>query len=138
MKCFTAIIITSLMALATARPAASCNGAATAVTTTASTNGTATAGTSNNGTASAGSSTGSNVQVFTGSLGGAPPAVIQSSGSRPFSVNGDTFVGVKAALGRSCDVQHNACAQAANSGSIDATVGDCDQQNTECHSANGI
>lgn len=78
------------------------------------------------------------MQAFTGTLGGPPPPVISSAGNRPFSVNGDTFVGSKAALGRSCDVQHNACASAANGGTISAEVQDCDEQNTECHAANNL
>lgn len=53
-------------------------------------------------------------------------------------MNGDTFVGANAAIGRSCDVQHNACADAANSGKISASVSQCDQQNTACHSANNL
>jgi len=48
-----------------------------------------------------------NVQTFTGALGGAPPAVIESSGDRPFSVDGSTFVNKGAAIQRSCSVQHN-------------------------------
>ncbi|KAK1722597.1 uncharacterized protein BDZ83DRAFT_721308 [Colletotrichum acutatum] len=87
-------------------------------------------GNANSGNANTGS--GNNVQTFTGSLGGAPPPVIQSSGDRPFSVNGDTFVGKGAALGRSCDVQHNACARAVNSGQLDGEVSQCDEQNTQC------
>ncbi|KAK1452423.1 hypothetical protein CCUS01_10914 [Colletotrichum cuscutae] len=89
----------------------------------------------NNGNANSGNANtgnGNNVQTFTGSLGGAPPPVIQSSGNRPFSVNGDTFVGKGAALGRSCDVQHNACARAVNSGQLDGKVSQCDEQNTQC------
>lgn len=82
--------------------------------------------------------TGTNVQAFTGTLGGAPPPVVSSAGDRPFSVNGDTFVGSGAALGRSCDVQHNACARAANSGQLSGGVSQCDQQNTECHAANNL
>lgn len=84
------------------------------------------------------STTGTNVQAFTGTLGGAPPPVVSSTGDRPFSVNGDTFVGSGAALGRSCDVQHNACANAANSGQLSGGVQQCDQQNTECHAANNL
>ncbi|KAH0426612.1 hypothetical protein CcaCcLH18_10216 [Colletotrichum camelliae] len=80
---------------------------------------------------------GTNVQTFTGSLGGAPPPVIQTSGTRPFSVKGDTFVGKNAALGRSCDVQHNACANAANSGQLSGGVQQCEDQNTQCHAAIG-
>ncbi|KAL2874417.1 hypothetical protein SGCOL_010397 [Colletotrichum sp. CLE4] len=89
----------------------------------------------NNGNANSGNANtgnGNNVQTFTGALGGAPPPVIQSSGDRPFSVNGDTFVGKGAALGRSCDVQHNACARAVNSGQLDGEVSQCDEQNTQC------
>lgn len=84
------------------------------------------------------SNTGTNVQAFTGTLGGAPPPVVSSTGDRPFSVNGDTFVGSGAALGRSCDVQHNACANAANSGQLSGGVQQCDQQNQECHAANNL
>ncbi|EON98367.1 hypothetical protein UCRPA7_6092 [Phaeoacremonium minimum UCRPA7] len=76
---------------------------------------------------------GVNVQTFTGTLGGPPPPVISSTGTRPFSVDGDTFVGAGAALGRSCDKQHNACANAANGGDTSiGGVGTCDAQNQEC------
>lgn len=78
---------------------------------------------------------GNNVQTFTGTLGGPPPPVISGTGNRPFSVNGDTFVNAGAALQRSCDVQHNACANAANSGKLSGGVGQCDQQNNECRAA---
>ncbi|KAK2055066.1 hypothetical protein LY76DRAFT_521186 [Colletotrichum caudatum] len=81
---------------------------------------------------------GTNVQTFTGSLGGTPPPVIQSSGDRPFSVKGDTFVGKAAALGRSCDIQHNACATAANSGTLSGGVAQCDAQNTQCRAQAGL
>ncbi|GKT54612.1 hypothetical protein ColTof4_08523 [Colletotrichum tofieldiae] len=85
-----------------------------------------------NGTADANTGSGNNVQTFTGDLGGLPPPVIESSGKRPFSVNGDTFVGKGAALGRSCDVQHNACARAVNGGQLDGEVSQCDDQNAKC------
>jgi hypothetical protein len=78
---------------------------------------------------------GVNIQSFTGTLGGAPPPVISGTGKRPFSVKGDTFVGSGAALGRSCDVQHNACASAANSGQLAGGVSACDQQNNDCHAS---
>ncbi|KAK2016833.1 hypothetical protein LZ32DRAFT_504218, partial [Colletotrichum eremochloae] len=81
---------------------------------------------------------GNNVQTFTGTLGGLPPPVIESSGDRPFSVNGDTFVGKAAALGRSCDVQHNACAREANSGKLSGGVQQCDAQNTKCRAQAGL
>ncbi|WQF77445.1 hypothetical protein CDEST_02459 [Colletotrichum destructivum] len=89
-------------------------------------------GANGKGDANASAGGGTNVQTFTGSLGGAPPPVIQSSGDRPFSVNGDTFVGKGAALGRSCDVQHNACSRAVNSGQLDGEVSQCDEQNNKC------
>ncbi|KAK2020917.1 hypothetical protein LX32DRAFT_285673 [Colletotrichum zoysiae] len=103
----------------------------------------AASGDANNATAGAdasgaGAAAGTNVQTFTGTLGGAPPPVIQSSGDRPFSVNGDTFVGKAAALGRSCDVQHNACATAANSGKLSGGVSQCDAQNTQCRGQAGL
>ncbi|RAL61181.1 hypothetical protein DID88_010260 [Monilinia fructigena] len=81
--------------------------------------------------------TGTNVQTFTGTLGGAPPPVISSAGDRPFSVNGDTFVGEGAALQRSCSVQHNACANAANSGSLAGGEAQCETQETACNAAVG-
>ncbi|RKF76908.1 hypothetical protein GcM3_075008 [Golovinomyces cichoracearum] len=74
---------------------------------------------------------GENVQTFTGSLGGPPPAVIESAGSdRPFTVNGNTFVGKSVALQRSCSIQKNSCARAANSGT--GSVSDCEKQEEEC------
>ena len=78
-------------------------------------------------------STGTNIQTFTGTLGGAPPPVVSSTGDRPFSVNGNTFVNSGAALQRSCSIQHNACADAANSGSLAGGVGQCDAQENACN-----
>ncbi|KAL7917239.1 hypothetical protein ACQKWADRAFT_317476 [Trichoderma austrokoningii] len=75
---------------------------------------------------------GNNVQTFTGTLGGPPPPVTSATGNRPFSVNGDTFVTVGAALQRSCSIQHNACANDANSGKLSGGVGQCDAQNSQC------
>ena len=77
-----------------------------------------------------------NVQTFTGTLGGAAPAVVQGTGARPFTVNGDTFVNQAAALQRSCSVQNTACSNAANSGSLaGTTVGDCNTQEAACNAA---
>ncbi|CAD6441298.1 a76876c6-9bdd-4910-9a3d-348ddf6af8f5 [Sclerotinia trifoliorum] len=81
--------------------------------------------------------TGTNVQAFTGTLGGTPPPVISSAGDRPFSVNGDTFVGEGAALQRSCSVQHNACAKAVNSGELAGGEEQCETQETACNAASG-
>ncbi|PSS10769.1 hypothetical protein M430DRAFT_145929 [Amorphotheca resinae ATCC 22711] len=77
-----------------------------------------------------------NVQTFTGTLGGAAPAVIQSTGDRPFSVNGSTFINKTAALQRSCSVQNTACSNAANSGTLPGTtVADCNAQEVACNAA---
>jgi len=81
-----------------------------------------------------------NLQKFTGALGGAaaPPV---TAGGRGFVVSGesDSFLNLSAAVGRSCDVQHNQCADIANSAAGKAsglTVGQCDQQDTQCRAAN--
>ncbi|KAH8596121.1 hypothetical protein B0O99DRAFT_707271 [Bisporella sp. PMI_857] len=76
-----------------------------------------------------------NVQTFTGTLGGAPPAVESSAGDRPFSVNGNTFVNIGAALQRSCAIQNNACANAINSGALEGAVSDCNAQEQKCNAA---
>ncbi|KAH8824865.1 hypothetical protein DL96DRAFT_147912 [Flagelloscypha sp. PMI_526] len=83
---------------------------------------------------SASTSSSDNLQTFTGALGDIkPPAV--NRGGKGFVVEGsDDFLNVAAALGRSCDIQHNKCANLANSGG-GFSVGDCDQQNNECHAA---
>lgn len=86
---------------------------------------------------SAETGTGENLQTFTGTLGGAaPPVTNNGNAKRPFTINGDTFVNVNGALGRSCDIQKNACAQLANSGDATVTsVAQCDEQNAQCHAA---
>ncbi|KAL1891850.1 hypothetical protein Sste5346_007394 [Sporothrix stenoceras] len=80
-----------------------------------------------------------NVQTFTGALGGAAPPVVSSSAdaNRPFSVDGSTFQNAGAALQRSCSVQHNACANAANSGQIQGGAGQCETQQAACEAASG-
>lgn len=75
-----------------------------------------------------------NLQKFTGSIGGAPPPVINNGSNRPFEVNGSTFVNLKAALQRSCDVQHNKCANALNS--QHQNISPCEQQRNDCVNAN--
>ncbi|GAD93450.1 hypothetical protein NCU09193 [Paecilomyces variotii No. 5] len=94
---------------------------------------------SNSNSNSNGSSSNSNakVTVQSGSLGGAPPT-IQDSGnpSRPFSVNGNTFVNSAAAVQRACDIQFNQCADAANAGKLGGkTVNDCQNQKNSCRAA---
>ncbi|KAM0197315.1 hypothetical protein ACHAPI_005179 [Fusarium lateritium] len=80
---------------------------------------------------------GDNIQSFTGTLGGPAPPVVSSTGDKPFSVNGNTFNGANVALGRSCDIQKNACADAANSGQLDGGVQQCEEQLQECRAAAG-
>ncbi|KAK2669532.1 hypothetical protein RAB80_015058 [Fusarium oxysporum f. sp. vasinfectum] len=94
-----------------------------------------TSGDSAKATGAANNAQGVNVQTFTGSLGGAPPPVISSAAEKPFSVNGNTFNGESVALGRSCDIQHNACADAANSGQLAGGVGQCETQLAACRAA---
>ncbi|KAI4602876.1 hypothetical protein KJ359_008096 [Pestalotiopsis sp. 9143b] len=79
---------------------------------------------------------GTNVNAFTGSTGAAPvPVESSASSDRPFSVNGDTFINIGAAVQRACDVQKNQCANAANSGG-GGSVSDCDTQQQACIAAN--
>lgn len=71
----------------------------------------------------------------TSALGGIPAPPVTNSGdsSRPFSVNGNTFVNEGAALQRSCDVQFNACANAFNGGTAKGfDIGDCQTQQEAC------
>ena len=72
----------------------------------------------------------SNSQPFTGALGGVAATPILDSGDakRPFSVKGDTFVNLGAALQRSCDQQFNACANLANGGQGDFSTAECQAQ----------
>ncbi|TDZ54655.1 hypothetical protein CTRI78_v006123 [Colletotrichum trifolii] len=88
-----------------------------------------------NGNDNGNAATGTDVQSFTGTLGGAAPPVTSSDSDKPFEVNGATFLNAGAALQRSCAVQHNACANAANSGSEDISVADCDAQEDDCLAA---
>ncbi|KAK0610628.1 hypothetical protein B0T17DRAFT_565558 [Bombardia bombarda] len=79
----------------------------------------------------------SNVQAFTGTLGGPAPPITSTAGSaRPFTVNGNTFVNIGAAIQRSCDIQHNACANAANSGKLSGGIAQCETQQAACSAAN--
>ncbi|KAE9372943.1 hypothetical protein N431DRAFT_339344 [Stipitochalara longipes BDJ] len=88
--------------------------------------------------ASAAVGSATNLQTFTGDLGGAQADPITQTGDAktPFAVNGDTFADFATAATRSCNNQHNACAQAANaSGDKSLTVGQCDTQQTQCVAA---
>ncbi|KAI2466769.1 hypothetical protein F4781DRAFT_339249 [Annulohypoxylon bovei var. microspora] len=71
----------------------------------------------------------------TKNLGGAAPAVTKSGdASRPFAVNGNTFVNQAAATQRSCDIQNNACSDAANAGAS-FKLSDCQAQQQACIAA---
>jgi hypothetical protein len=74
-----------------------------------------------------------NSQSFTGALGGIAATPILDSGNdaRPFSVKGDTFVNLGAALQRSCDQQFNACANEANAGNADFSTQECAAQKSK-------
>ncbi|KAN0111102.1 hypothetical protein V8E51_007489 [Hyaloscypha variabilis] len=113
--------------------------------------------------ASAAAGTATNLQTFTGALGGIaadpvcspllPPCkeqeetkkrddtnrskITQTGNAKtPFAVDGDTFTDFATAAMRSCNNQHNSCAQAANnSGDKTLTVGQCDTQQTACEAA---
>jgi hypothetical protein len=81
---------------------------------------------------------GGNLQTFTGALGGISAIPITNSGDakRPFAVDGTTDVNIGAALQRSCSVQHNQCANAANANkNIGFSVSDCEQQQNQCNAA---
>jgi hypothetical protein len=77
-----------------------------------------------------------NLQTFNGALGGAAADAITFSGdnTRPFEVNGNTFVNFAAAAQRTCDIQFNACANMANAGAV-FSVSDCQTQKTQCDAA---
>ncbi|KAF2737333.1 hypothetical protein EJ04DRAFT_574730 [Polyplosphaeria fusca] len=81
----------------------------------------------------------SDLQTFTGSLGGIAASPITNSGDskRPFSVDGSTFDSFDSAAQRSCDNQANDCSQAANDEGNKGQfkVGDCDTQKEDCRSA---
>jgi hypothetical protein len=91
----------------------------------------------NGAAAGAGAAAAANVNAFTGNVGSAPvPVINDPTSDRPFSVNGATFVNAGAAIQRACDVQKNACANAANGGSSGVSVSDCDAQQQACVAAN--
>ncbi|KAM3086222.1 hypothetical protein ACMFMG_000357 [Clarireedia jacksonii] len=129
----TATAVTATNSTGSASGSDSC---AAAVTSTVTAEAAAATGNVVAVSAAATTASGTNVQAFTGTLGGVAPPVISSTGTRPFSVNGDTFVGEGAALQRSCSIQHNACSNAANTGAITGGVAQCETQETACNAAN--
>ncbi|KAF7899643.1 hypothetical protein EAF00_003979 [Botryotinia globosa] len=82
----------------------------------------------------------SNLQIFTGSLGGVSADPITNSGdhARPFMVGGDTFPAFADACSRSCANQNNKCADAANNpakAAADLNVQGCQTQESLCLAA---
>ncbi|KIJ53353.1 hypothetical protein M422DRAFT_242497 [Sphaerobolus stellatus SS14] len=125
----TAAATTAAAAATTAAAAAATTAAAAAATTAAA------ASTAAASTAAAAAST-SNLQTFTGALGGVTPPPVTVGGRGFVVTNNSDFLTLSAALSRSCAVQHNACADAANKNkNAGFSVGDCDQQETQCNAA---
>ncbi|KAF8754059.1 hypothetical protein RHS01_06335 [Rhizoctonia solani] len=62
---------------------------------------------------------------------------LSHSGGKGFLINGDSFINKNGALQRSCDIQKNACADAANSSGNKAplTVAACETQAQQCSAA---
>ncbi|KAI1181134.1 hypothetical protein F4777DRAFT_573206 [Nemania sp. FL0916] len=94
---------------------------------------------SNNSAGSQSSNNQADNSQTSGAVGGiAAPAVTKSGdSSRPFSVNGNTFVNQAAAIQRSCDIQQNSCTDAANAGGAAFAVADCQAQHQTCLSSAG-
>ncbi|KAF7986512.1 hypothetical protein HWV62_31341 [Athelia sp. TMB] len=80
---------------------------------------------------------GSNLQTFTGALGGVAAPAVTASGSQFQVAGNDLFNDVAAAVERSCSVQNNKCSDAANaSGNANGfTVSACGAQETACNAA---
>lgn len=77
-----------------------------------------------------------NLQTFTGTLGATIAPAVTQSGAQ-FQVQGNAlFNALDNALARSCDIQNNQCADAANaSGNKNGlTVAACDAQHYQCES----
>jgi hypothetical protein len=77
------------------------------------------------------------VAMKCGTLGGAcPPVTRTRDPRRPFDVSGNSFLDVGSAAQRSCDLQFNLCADAANRGRLPGKrVSDCQAQRNACKAA---
>ncbi|KAF4626527.1 hypothetical protein G7Y89_g11632 [Cudoniella acicularis] len=97
----------SVIAQSTVSISASATSAASSVASSIATAGAAT---------STSSTTSRSSTSTSAAIGGiaAPPVTNSGDATRPFEVNGNTFVNEAAALQRSCDIQFNACADAVN------------------------
>ncbi|OJT07207.1 hypothetical protein TRAPUB_1937 [Trametes pubescens] len=126
-------------AASAAAPATTAAATKAAATTAAATKAAATSAAAAAATSAAAASTAGNLQKFTGALGGvtAPPVTANADGS--FQVTGNSsFKDLTNATTRSCDVQHNQCANAANASGNkgDLTVSACGDQQVQCNAAN--
>ncbi|KAH8099928.1 hypothetical protein BXZ70DRAFT_1008447 [Cristinia sonorae] len=81
---------------------------------------------------------GGNLQTFAGALGGVTAPAVTALANGQFQVAGNSaFKDISGALTRSCDVQHNQCANAANASGNkgDLTVAACGVQQTQCNAS---
>ncbi|EKM58301.1 uncharacterized protein PHACADRAFT_252512 [Phanerochaete carnosa HHB-10118-sp] len=127
---------TGSAAASSAPAAASASAAASAATTSVAAAATASAAPASASSASA-TSSGQNLQTFTGALGGVSAPAVTAAGSQ-FQVEGNSlFNDLPSALDRSCSVQNNLCADAANASANQngLTVGACSTQLTACNAA---
>lgn len=84
-------------------------------------------------TSAAAAPVGGNAQTFSEALGGVNAPTVLPGGKGFVVENNADFQNLSAALGRSCDVQKNQCANAANSNrNAGFSVGDCDAQAGRC------
>ncbi|KAH9850265.1 hypothetical protein C2E23DRAFT_735448 [Lenzites betulinus] len=131
----------NVIAGSTGSGAAAATTAAAAATTTAAAKTTAAATTSAAAaaaTTAAAASSGANLQTFTGALGGVTAPSVTQNADGSFQVTGNSsFKDLASALGRSCDVQHNQCANAANASGNKGTltVSACGDQQTTCNAS---
>ena len=116
--------------------AATTTSEAAAATTTAAA--TSTSSSAAAATTTAAAASGQNLQTFTGNLGGVTAPAVTELSNGQFQVDGNSaFQNLQNALVRSCDVQHNQCANAANASGNkgDLTVAACGDQQTQCNAA---
>ncbi|KAF8968157.1 hypothetical protein BDZ97DRAFT_458267 [Flammula alnicola] len=123
-------------AATTATAASVASSAASSAATVAASN----SASANSGTAAVAvpPSTSGNFQSFTGALGGVTAPAVTSLGNGQFQVEGNSsFNNQQNAVVRSCDVQNNQCANAANaSGNKNGfTVAACNTQQSQCTAA---
>ncbi|KAI2632736.1 hypothetical protein GGS21DRAFT_139578 [Xylaria nigripes] len=80
-----------------------------------------------------------NLNVFTGALGGAeaPPITSSNDSRRPYEVNGEAVSNFRAAIDKACGIQMNECKNLVADGVQNKggfSVSDCDKQSSRCNS----